>query len=98
MNVNRSSIVTILTVSAAGVRCLFFRKVFLMGMVLGKCGIGYDGVGWRTLVKIGRGTAGVEMVDRYVELKNLKGFRTMQLYSTKAYSHPTAYVYSRRLA
>ena len=30
---NRSSIVTIFTVSAAGVRCLFFRKEILIGMV-----------------------------------------------------------------
>ena len=40
----------------------------------------------------------VGMVGRYVELKNFKRVRTMQLYSTKTHSHPTVYVYSRRLA
>ena len=40
------------------------------------------------------------VVDRDVELKNFGGVRTMQLYSTKIYSHPTVYVYvySKRLA
>ena len=32
------------------------------------------------------------------ELNASKGLRTMQLYSAKAYSHPTVYVYSKRLA
>ena len=52
---------------------------------------------WRTLVKVGKGTGGGGMVDRYVELRGFKGVLTVQLYSTKAYSHPTAYVYRRRL-
>ena len=56
------------------------------------------GTGWRALVKVGRGTGDGGMVDRYVELKNFKGVLTVQLYSTKAYSHPTVYVYSKRLA
>ena len=46
-------------------------------------------------MKVGKGTGGGGMVDRYVELKNFKGVRTMQLYSTKTHSHPTVYVYAR---
>ena len=38
------------------------------------------------------------MVDRDVELRAFKGVLTVQLYSTKAYSHPTVYVYSKRFA
>ena len=38
------------------------------------------------------------MVGRYVELRSIKGVLTVQLYSTKMYSHPTVYVYSKRLA
>ena len=54
---------------------------------------------WRTLVKVERGIGRwVGMVDRYVELRNFKGVRTMQLYSTKRHSHPTVYVYSKRFA
>ena len=56
------------------------------------------GADWRTLVEVGKGTGGGGMVDRYVELRNFKGVRTMQLYSTKTHSHPTVYVYSKRLA
>ena len=56
------------------------------------------GADWRTLVKAGRGIGRwVGMVGRYVELKNFKGVRTIQLYSTKTHSHPTVYVYSKRL-
>ena len=55
------------------------------------------GANWRTLVKVGRGTGDGGMVDRYVELRGFKGVLTVQLYSTKMYSHPTAYVYRRRL-
>ena len=56
------------------------------------------GSSWNALVKaeriIGRWAG---MVGRYVELKNFKGALTVQLYSTKTHSHPTVYVYSRRL-
>ena len=59
------------------------------------------GSSWSALVKDGRiiGRWG-GVVDRDVELKNFGGVRTMQLYSTKIYSHPTVYVYvySKRLA
>ena len=37
------------------------------------------------------------VVDGDVELKNFKGVLIVQLYSAKAYSHPTVYVYSKRL-
>ena len=55
------------------------------------------GADWRAMVKAGRiiGRWG-GVVDRDVELKNFRGVRTMQLYSTKMYSHPTVYVYSKR--
>ena len=36
------------------------------------------------------------VVDRDVELRSFKGVPTVQLYSAKAYSHPTVYVYSKR--
>ena len=57
------------------------------------------GAGWRALVKTGKGTgAGVGWwIDTDVELRDFKGVLAVQLYSTKAYSHPTAYVYRRRL-
>ena len=57
------------------------------------------GNSWSALVKAGRiiGRRG-GVVDRDVELKNFRGVRTMQLYSTKTHSHPTVYVYSKRLA
>ena len=58
------------------------------------------GGGWRALVKTGRGTGGGVgwWIETNVELKNFKGVRTMQLYGTETHSHPTAYVYSKRLA
>ena len=55
------------------------------------------GADWRALEKVGRRTGGGGMVDRYVELRSFKEVLTVQLYSTKAYSHLTDYVYSRRL-
>ena len=55
------------------------------------------GAGWKVLVKAGRGIGGGRMVDRCVELRVFKGVLTVQLYSTKMYSHPTVYVYSKRL-
>ena len=56
------------------------------------------GAGWRALVKIGRGVGSWSwVVGRYVELRSIKGVLTVQLYSTKVYSHPTVYVYSKRL-
>ena len=51
-----------------------------------------DGEGWKGYWGWGG------MVERDVELKNFKGVRTMQLYGTKTHSHPTVYVYSKRLA
>ena len=54
--------------------------------------------GWSALVKVGRGTGDGGMVDRYVGLRSFRGVLTVQLYSTKMYSHPTVYVYSKRLA
>ena len=58
------------------------------------------GAGWRALVKTGRGTgAGVVWwIETDVELRSFKGALTVQLYSTKMYSHLTVYVYSKRLA
>ena len=51
------------------------------------------------MVKAGRGIGRwVGMVGRYVELRDFKGVLTVQLYSTKTHSHPTVYVYSKRLA
>ena len=50
------------------------------------------------MVKAGRDTGGGGMVDRYVELRSFKGVLTVQLYSIKTHSHPTFYVYSKRLA
>ena len=98
MNVNSSSIVTIFTVSAAGVRCLFFQKEILMGMVLGKCGIRWR-ADWRAMVKAGMGTGGGMRwwIETDVELRAFKGVRSVQLYSPKMYSLPTVYVYSKRL-
>ena len=55
------------------------------------------GADWRTLVKVGRGTGDGRMVDRYVELRSFKRVPAMRLYSTKMYSHPTVYVYSKTL-
>ena len=37
-------------------------------------------------------------IETDVELRAFKGVLTVQLYSTKMYSHPTVYVYSKRLA
>ena len=55
------------------------------------------GADWRVLVKAGRGSGRwCGVVDRDVELKNFKGVLIVQLYSTKMYSHPTVYVYSKR--
>ena len=58
------------------------------------------GAGWRALVKTGRGTgAGVGWwIETDVELRSFRGVLTVQLYSTKTHSHPTVYVYSKRLA
>ena len=57
------------------------------------------GSSWNALAKAERIIGRLRgMVDRDVELKNLKGVRTMQLYSTKTHSHPTVYVYSKRFA
>ena len=58
------------------------------------------GAGWRALVKTGRGTgAGVGWwIETDVELGSFRGVLTVQLYSTKTHSHPTVYVYSKRLA
>ena len=54
---------------------------------------------WRATVKTGRGTGGGMgwWIETDVELRSFRGVLTVQLYSTKAYSHPTAYIYSRRL-
>ena len=56
------------------------------------------GADWRTLVKVGRGTGGGMgwWIETDVELRAFKGVLTVQLYSTKMYSHPTVYVYSKR--
>ena len=72
----------------------------LDGHVVGKMWGGIRwGAGWRALVKIGRGVGSWSwVVGRYVELRSIKGVLTVQLYSTKMYSHPTVYVYSKRLA
>ena len=58
------------------------------------------GAGWRAMVKARRGTgAGVGWwIETDVELRSFRGVLTVQLYSTKAYSHPTVYVCSKRLA
>ena len=58
------------------------------------------GTGWNALVKTGRGTgAGVGWwIETDVELRAFKGVLTVQLYSTKMYSHSTVSVYSKRLA
>ena len=58
------------------------------------------GAGWSASVKTGRGTrAGVGLwIETDVELRSFRGVLTVQLYSTKAYSHPTVYVYSKRFA
>ena len=37
-------------------------------------------------------------IETDVELRGFKGVLIVQLYSTKMYSHPTVYVYSKRLA
>ena len=50
-----------------------------------------DGVRWK-------GYWGLDGVVDRVELRGFKGVLTVQLYSTKMYSHPTVYVYSKRLA
>ena len=52
------------------------------------------------MVKAGRGTGGGMgwWIETDVELRALKGVLAVQLYSTKMYSHPTVYVYSKRLA
>ena len=52
------------------------------------------------MVKARRGT-GARVgwwIETDVELRSFRGVLTVQLYSAKAYSHPTVYVYSRRLA
>ena len=51
-------------------------------------------------MKAGRGTEGGVgwWIETDVELRSFKGVLTVQLYSTKMYSHPTAYVYSKRFA
>ena len=69
-------------------------------MVYGEWGLGYDGADWRALVKAGRGTAGGMgwWIETDVELRAFKGVLTVQLYSIKMHSHPSVYVYSRRLA
>ena len=55
---------------------------------------------WDWLEGVGEGGKGYcgwdGVVDR-VELRGFKGILTVQLYSAKAYSHPTVYVYSKRL-
>ena len=50
-------------------------------------------------MKAGRGTAGGMRwwIETDVELRAFKGIPTVQLYSTKMYSHPTVYVYSKGL-
>ena len=66
-------------------------------MVYGKWGLGYDGAwlegvgeGWEKYW--GWGDGGSRR-----ELNNFRGVQAMKLYSTKMYSHPTVYVYSKRL-
>ena len=51
-------------------------------------------------MKAGMGTGGGMRwwIETDVELRAFKGVLTVQLYSTKMYSHPTVYVYSKRLA
>ena len=51
------------------------------------------------MVKAGRGTgAGVGWwIETDVELRSFRGVLTVQLYSIKTHSHPTVYVYSKRL-
>ena len=52
------------------------------------------------MVKAGRGTGGGVgwWIETDVELRSFRGVQAMKLYSTKMYSHPTVYVYSKRLA
>ena len=56
------------------------------------------GADWRAMVKARRGFGRWgRVVDRDVELRGFKGVLTVHLYSIKTHSHPTAYVYSKRL-
>ena len=53
---------------------------------------------WRAMVKAGRGTWSWGDGGSRRELNNFRGVQAMKLYSTKALSHPTVYVYSKRFA
>ena len=50
-----------------------------------------DGEGWKGYWSWGDGGS-------RRELNNFRGVQAMKLYSTKAHSHPTVYVYSKILA